>query len=318
MRKSNWIATLFILSLFVYNSCSQGGEQEEKPDTTNTEELNDSEAIRSKPAEAMIDPDTLAYMVQQMVIQLAEEQNSKFNAEASQAFDHIYLLLGYLSENNVDKAMDALEVATGKLEIALAKNPDLALVPINVSMETIDLVADIETVREVKEAVKKALKDGHFQIVRDEAAKLASEIQITTVNMPLAAFPEVLKTCAVLLDNGKVEETKVLLYTSLNALTIEEVRIPLPILRAQAMIAKAAELAEKEGNEQAVLNLLENAAYQVSLAEELGYGQKDEEFEALQDSIDELKKEVKQGRQSFELFSRLKKRLKTFREKIST
>ena len=48
-----------------------------------------------------------------------------------------------------------------------------------------------------------------------------------------------MKAAAILLDADKMDEAKVALYTALNTLVIETEVIPLPILRAEVMIAAA-------------------------------------------------------------------------------
>jgi hypothetical protein len=76
-------------------------------------------------------------------------------------------------------------------------------------------------------------------VLRDELAKLASELQVTKVELPLATFPEAMKSAAALIDKGKTDEAKVVLYTALNTLVISEERILCLYSRAQALIAQA-------------------------------------------------------------------------------
>ncbi|WP_286815128.1 YfdX family protein, partial [Maribacter sp. UBA849] len=142
---------------------------------------------------------------------------------------------------------------------------------------------------------------------------------ITTMSVPLATYPTAMKAAAILLDADKMDEAKVALYTALNTLVIETEVIPLPILRAEVMIAAAmTEDAKDEDKKKEVLNLLDNAEYQLIMAEELGYGKRDKEYKELNKSIKEIKKSVKEDGDSQGLFSKLKNKLKNFKNRTSS
>ena len=102
-------------------------------------------------------------------------------------------------------------------------------------------------------------------------------------------------------------------------MVIEKEIIPLPILRAEVMIAAAqTEDAKDEDKKKAVLNLLENAEYQLIMAEELGYGKRDKEYKELNKAIKEIKDSVKKDGDSQGLFDKLKNKLKKFKNRTST
>jgi len=271
-----------------------------------------------KPGELGMNADSLAGKVQEQAIGAVESLNDQKVAEASEALAQVYVALDALEAKDTKGALAALEKSTGKLNILLARKPDLALVPIDVSVKTIDLVADLETIRNIKRAAIQALKEDHFQVLRDELAKLASELQITKVELPLATFPEAMKSAAALIDKGKTDEAKVVLYTALNTLVISEERIPLPILRAQALIAQAITDDASKDKKKKVLALLDNAEYQLIMAEELGYGNRDREYGELNKTIKELKKSVKDDGDSQALFEKFKTKLADFKKRIAS
>lgn len=271
-----------------------------------------------KPVELGMNADSLAAKVQEQAIGAVESLNKQKVTEASEALAQVYVALDALEAKNTKGALAALEKSTGKLNILLARKPDLALVPIDVSVKTIDLVADLETIRNIKRAAIQALKEDYFQVMRDELAKLASELQITKVELPLATFPEAMKSAAALIDKGKTDEAKVVLYTALNTLVISEERIPLPILRAQALIAQAITDDASKDKKKKVLALLDNAEYQLIMAEELGYGDRDREYKELNKTIKELKKSVKDDGDSQALFEKFKTKLADFKKRIAS
>lgn len=271
-----------------------------------------------KPVELGMNADSLAGKVQEQAIGAVESLNKQIVAEASEALAQVYVALDALKAKDTKGALAALEKSTGKLNILLARKPDLALVPIDVSVKTVDLVADLETIRNIKRAAIQALKEDYFQVMRDELAKLASELQITKVELPLATFPEAMKSAAALIDKGKTDEAKVVLYTALNTLVVSEERIPLPILRAQALIAQAITDDASKDKKKKVLALLDNAEYQLIMAEELGYGDRDREYKELNKTIKELKKSVKDDGDSQALFEKFKTKLADFKKRIAS
>lgn len=302
------------LAIFLLTSCGDKSQNKsEEESVAQTEEIR-----MKKPVELGMNAGSLAGKVQEQAIGAVESLNDQKVTEASEALAQVYVALDALEAKNTKGALAALEKSTGKLNILLARKPDLALVPIDVSVKTVDLVADLETIRNIKRAAIQALKEDYFQVMRDELAKLASELQITKVELPLATFPEAMKSAAALIDKGKTDEAKVVLYTALNTLVVSEERIPLPILRAQALIAQAITDDASKDKKKKVLALLDNAEYQLIMAEELGYGDRDREYKELNKAIKELKKSVKDDGDSQALFEKFKTKLADFKKRIAS
>ncbi|GAA0892716.1 hypothetical protein GCM10009122_23950 [Fulvivirga kasyanovii] len=304
---------LMLLAMVAFVSCSDQNKSEE-------DNTSESEEVRmEKPEELGMSADSLQGQVQQEAIDVVESSKDQMVAEAVDALEQVYTALDFLANENSDAALEALEKATGKFEILLARDPSLAFVPIDASVKTVDLVADLETIKNIKKAARKAIKEDRFQALRDELTSLASEIQVTTVEMPLATFPPAIKRAAALVEKDDLEGAKNILYTALNTLIVKEERIPLPILRAQAMIDQAkGDDASDEDKKKEVLQLLQNAEYQLILAEELGYGERGEEYGELNKAIKELKKSVEEDGDSQGLFDSLKTKLSDFRKRIAS
>lgn len=304
---------LMLLTMAAIVGCSD--QNKSKEDNT-----SQSEEVRMEKPEALgMSADSLQDQVQQEAIDAVESSKVDLVVEAAEALEQVNIALAELALEDKEEALKALESATGKFEILLARDPELAFVPIDASVKTVDLVADLETIKTIKKAARKAIKEDRFQALREELASLASEIQVTTVEMPLATFPPAMKTAAALVEKGDIEGAKDILYTAMNTLIIKEERIPLPILRAQAMIDQAkSDDASDEDKKKEVLQLLENAEYQLILAEELGYGERDEEYAELNKAIKELKKSVEDDGDSQGLFDSLKTKLSDFRKRIAS
>ena len=205
----------------------------------------------------------------------AAEKRKHLLADAQTAIAETEKALQALEENKSKEAVDALAVATGKLELVLTRNPKLALAPVEVEIVTQDLLANRDTVKAVLKDARAALGNGEIQKARPLVANLASEIQLRTTNIPLATYPAAIKAITPLIDAGKIDEARVGLQATLNTLVITTDVIPLPKLRAEHLLREAQNLAEKKGrnkeeNDQLARDV-KGAHEQLQLAELLGY-----------------------------------------------
>lgn len=196
-----------------------------------------------------------------------------------------------IDQNKPKDAIAALERATGKLEILLARTPTLALAPVDVSVVTRDVIANVEDVDELREAAEEELESGRLQKARHLIGTLASEVVISVSSVPLATYPAAIKSAAALLAGDKPQEAKAVLQTALNTLVVRDTILPLPLTRAQAAVEQARALSEKANrtpDENTRLRaLLETAREQVRLGEALGYATA-QDMTGLLAAIDEI------------------------------
>lgn len=243
----------------------------------------------------------------------AAQQRKKIIAEAQAALAETEKALEALESKNTDEALKALEVATGKLELILARDPALALAPVNVEVVTYDVLADLDTVKAVIKKAEDYLEDGEIQKARPLVANLASEIVVRTTSIPLATYPDAIKAITPLIDDGKIEEAKTQLQTALNTLvvTTDDV-IPLPVLRAKELLNKAETLAENDKrtdkDNETLTGLLKDARTQLKMAELLGYGDK-KSFKPMYEQLDEIKEKSAGGKGGKGWFDKIKKQL---------
>ncbi len=192
------------------------------------------------------------------------------------------------------QALAHLEIANGKLALLLARYPELGLIPIDSEAIVIDFTGDLEAIEETVEEAEDLLDDGKVQDARALLSPLASEIRFTTTNLPLAIYPDVMKKVAPLIDAGKIKQAKETLMEALSTLVVTESVIPLPLLRAEAMVRKASDLVhEKNPKMDEILRILENSKYQLQVAQALGYGDIKKDYKPLYQQIEQLEKKVK-------------------------
>lgn len=242
-----------------------------------------------------------------------DERRRKILADANAAIDETRKALQALDEENTEQALAALERATGKLELILARDPALALAPVDVNVQSYDLLASTDTVKAVIHDAENFLEDGQIQKARSLVANLASEIVIQTTNIPLATYPAAIKAITPLIDEGKLDEARAGLQAALNTLvvTTDEI-IPLPVLRATQLLKRAEALAENEErtvkDNETLADMLAAARTQLNMAELLGYGSK-KSFKPMYEQLDTIEARTASGKGGKGWFDRIKQQV---------
>ena len=246
----------------------------------------------------------------------AHDRQLEVVEEAVQAVALTQQVLVDLDKKDVKKAKSDLEKAIGKLEVVLSHPNAPALLPIDSSIIATEYVGDVKSIEKSLAAVKKLLAVGDVQAARRLLNTLQSEIDVVTVNLPLVSYPQALKLAAKYLNAGKVKEAQDVLEMALGTLVQNEIVIPLPLLKAQALIEAASKVA-KENKEEA-LKHLEAARNELKIAEALGYtSSSDTTYKMLDDAIEKIEKEVKGPNKAEKLFHELIEKLKEFKEKAT-
>ena len=215
-----------------------------------------------------------------------------------------------LEEGRTDDALDALAMTTGRLQLIVARDPALMLAPTDVAVIERDILGSPEAIKRMIRRAEDALEEGRIQEARGILSGLGSEIVLSVTSLPLATYPDAIKAIAPLIDEGMIEEAKAGLQAALNTLIVTDHVLPLPMLRADALLAQAEELAEQEDRsdeDNALLaNSLSAARNQLEMAELLGYGQADE-YEGLYAQIDRIEAQTEGGRSGTGFFTSIKR-----------
>ncbi len=238
--------------------------------------------------------------------------------EAVTALAHTKKAIEALNKKDKQAALDALAMVTGKLDIVIAREPDLAMAPIDVRVETYDLISSVDTIKKAVKTAKELLGDEKVQQAREILAGMVSEIDLLVTSIPLATYSDGIKDVAKLVDKEKYEEATEALHELLSTLVITKNIIPLPILRAEEMLKKSDELAstEKRTEEQndQLETLLTDVRNQIEMAEALGYGDK-KEYKGFYRQLKEIKKKTADNKFG-KFMDELKNSLKSFKGKI--
>jgi hypothetical protein len=248
-----------------------------------------------------------------------DEKRNDISDEARAALQETENAFQALSDKKPKEAIEALERVTGKLEILLARKPELSLAPTGVDVVTHDVVGTLDEIERLRDEAADLLEDGEVQKARDILSGLTSEIIIGVTYIPLASFPEAIKAISPLIDQGKMDDAKAALQAAMSTLVVTEQVIPIPILRAEQLLQQAEPLAEKKDrtrdDKQTLQDLLENARYQIKLAKAFGYGEK-EDYQRFFDQIEKIAQETSDKKAGKGFFDEVKKSLTEFRESI--
>lgn len=258
-----------------------------------------------------------------------DEKRKKLLNDATRALAETETALKALDEGDSEAALEALAVATGKLQSVVARDPDLALAPVDVQLLQRDLLGDVETIDAAREAIENLVDEGNLQEARPLMRDFASEIVVETTNLPLATYPDALLRATSQIDAGDMETAKQTLATALGTVVVTEEVIALPVLRAQLLIdaaenalgdgesmtadteARESAAAETEDADAAVDaeplspgEYVEAARNQLRIAEALGYGNEDD-FEELHENLDELDEKIDAAHDTGGIFDKI-------------
>jgi len=216
------------------------------------------------------------------------------------------------------EAIKNLNNALRKIEAVTHKYPELKLLPVSVDVRRNELITDINTVNKIRKEAYKALKNEDVQEARALLSGLSSEIDISSVNIPLATFPDAIKKAIQLVNSEKINEAQIVLVKALDGLVIVDKIIPIPILNAGVMIEEANRLylEDRSANIDEVANLLENAEYQLKLSEALGYSKGNKAYKELARDIVKLKKSAKANSNIKEALNKLHIDIADFSESV--
>lgn len=148
---------------------------------------------------------------------------------------------------------------------------------------------------------------------------MASEIRVTTVNVPLDTFPAVIKQALSLIDAGNIDQAVAELDAGLNTFVETADILPLPVVRAEELLTVASDLehtkdlTEKQIRDE-IKSFTNTAQDQLKVAEFLGYGSKND-YKTLYQGIDGIDK-VLFTEQSASKWQKIKELLAEFKDRL--
>lgn len=234
--------------------------------------------------------------------------------EAVESVKLVSEVLAALDANQKDKAIKLLEKAIGKIEVVLSNPKAPALIPIDSKVIVQQFVGTAYDVQNAVITSIALLEKQRVQDARRIVTALVDEIDLITVNLPLATYPSALKEAAKYLHDNKVDEAKRVLAATLHTFVNVTVVTPIGILEAETLIEAASKIAKTD--KKLALSHLAQAKAALKRAEALGYtSRSDVTYKMLNEAIAKVEKEIKGENKPAKLFKELMEKLKDFKEK---
>lgn len=248
--------------------------------------------------------------------QAEDEAGKSLDRDAIAAIAETLKAIDAIASNKSDQALAAMEGATGKINVLLARNPATALIPVSADVEVIDAAPhDVKMIKDLGQHASAMVVAKDYPAARVLLETLTSEIRVRTYNLPLATYPEALKEAARLLDQKKQQDASDVLLTALNTLLVVDRVTPLPLVIAQEAINAAK--SQSQSDKAIAQTLVQTAKNEVERSKELGYAPKDPEYQALNADISNLEKQLKGNSDAGSLFAKLEDKLSAFMKRQS-
>jgi YfdX protein len=244
-----------------------------------------------------------------------EDKRRTLMADATSAIQETQAALKHLDDGKTKEALAALERATGKLDVILARDPTLDLAPAGVGVVTYDVRGGPDAVKQVRKQAEDLIDAGQLQKARRLLNNLASETVISVTNIPLATYPDAIKAAVKLIDQNKKDEAKRVLQTALNTQVVTDTIIPLPVVKAQEALKTTESLAEKKDrtkdDNDRLKASMDQARGQLELAQALGYGTKND-FDKMYQQLTEIRDKTVDNKFGTGWFAKIKASIANF------
>jgi len=260
--------------------------------------------------------DTKTNNISKKAVVKAEQkaQSTQLIKEAIRAIQYTQDAVIYLNNKKTEKAKESLKKAIGELAVVLNTPNAPYLLPVDVQINAYQFVGDVEKIKTLTSEAKNLLKENKIPQAREILNTLRSEIDIKTVNLPLATYPAALNLAIKYINEGKVKEAKEVLAMALSTLVEVDNIIPIPLIKAQALTQEALKIIKKDKKQ--ALKYLEEARHQLIIAQALGYTSSSQTtYKMLKDEIVKLENAINKGHKTDSIFSDLIQKLKEFKEK---
>ncbi len=266
-------------------------------------------------------------MVQRSIKGEAERQNKVFDKtskEISSALSNTFKSLTALKYGKNKEAIKLLKEADKKFDEVLKKNPNLKLIPVENRVEVFAFDGNAKDIKLALNSAVTLIKHHKTQLARDILIPLKDEMDITTMYLPMDAYPAFIKTAIKQLEQKDTKGAIATLIDGFNTLVGQKVVIPTSLLMAQDLIEDASKLDKKKKDE--ATKLLNFADNELKKAVYLGYVDENSKvYKNLEKSIANIKKEIKGKNKVEKLYDKLKDSFTTFmknyrndKEKVSS
>ena len=237
--------------------------------------------------------------------------------EAVKALEYTNYALINLQKNDVAKAKIYIKKAIGELTDVLTRPNAPYLLPVDVNVKAYQFQGNEKDIKDLLNKTKNLLEDNKVVEAREILNVLRSEIEVDTLNLPLATYPSNLKLALKYINENKVVEATDILKMALTTLVETKTIIPIPLVKAEYLLREAKKIVKD--NKKQALKYIDEAKHQLKIAELLGYTSKSNStYKSLKDEITNLEDKINDNEDVKSIFEKLIKKLEDFKEKAIT
>jgi len=247
----------------------------------------------------------------------ARQKSQNFNADAVSAIKQVEQAGSLLKSGKYEDALNALKSADKKLEVAIAADPSIKLIPVVQDVRTYDLMTSPKAVKDEVNSISEELKAGNVQDARMRLDQLRSELITRYVYLPVEIYPSAIKDAVKQIEEKQYQQAEETIDTAMNSLVEEVEAVPLPVALANDAILDA-EAKHSTDSEQAQWDL-DYAHEQLLTAERLGYFYGDtKDYKAALQHIESLRNAISGKSEVDELFTNASEAVKHLVDKFRT
>ncbi len=287
----------------------QALEAQQNSTSTNSTPLNATSSVKVPVSQAKSQQQL---EIEQQRKQAEEEIKKNIIPDAVTVINETNNAISLINKGKNDEALAAIERATGKIDVLLARYPNIALFPVDFDVDVVDSAPlSLEKIKNIGSEVERAVKDKNYPDARFLLDDLQSEIDVETYSLPLAIYPLALRKAANLLQQRATSEAALTLQTALDSLIVVSQTLPIPIINAKALLIAAEEkYGNNNSNKDIISNLIEGARHELERARDLGYLSKDDnEYQSLREAIRDFQNQLNSNNTNPSAFRSLRNRL---------
>ncbi len=239
----------------------------------------------------------------------ALEAHKKMMAQAPKAvlaaLDETTDALRALEKHDTKTAQKLLDRASAAFSKAIEENPALKRVPVADDIAVEEIAATPGQIEQAIDMAKEALAHHRLSEARGLLMPLRDEVVVATQYLPMDLYPSATKLAAKLLRSGHEKEALQTLTSALGTLETEEVIVPMPLVRAEALVEEASKL--DRSKKQEAKKLLGAASDELKKAVLLGYSDKqDKAYTSLEKQIEAIESAIDGKNEVEKLYDKVK------------
>ncbi|MDB6081973.1 MAG: hypothetical protein JWO53_1245, partial [Chlamydiia bacterium] len=252
--------------------------------------------------------------IQNQAQQALDETQKNLVSDAIFVVEETKKAINFIKNEQYPEALSSIERAIGKSDVLLARYQKSALLPVDFTIRVIDIAPmDLNKINEIENRVKTSINKKQYPYSRALINLLVSEIHVATYCLPLEYYPDALKEAVRLLELKQLSSASSVLETALNTLVVVDRIFPIPVIKAITLLSMAEAIVEKEGTEDNIFNLIEEAKFELRRSVELGYLEKNsEEYRVLYEGFTDLENKIKKDQKITSALKFLKEKFRAF------